>query len=97
MGYDSRDLVLDLTAADDLSHWAYKDVDELTWLVEQGGLSRTEAEWIHGQGRRAADVLERRGFPYDADWSRWAPDPAWPTPTPPALWTESPVTSPLRG
>ena len=81
-GYDSRDLVLDVTAADDLSSWAWKDVAELAETVAAGGMPAARAAWVRRQGQRAVERLEARAFPFDADWSRWAPDPAWPAPAP---------------
>ncbi len=74
-GYDSRDLVLDVTAADDLSRWAWKDGDELAAAVAAGGMWAAGAAWVRRQGELAVERLEVRAFPFDADWSRWAPDP----------------------
>lgn len=76
-GYDSRDLVLDVTAADDLSSWAWKDTDQLALASALGAVSAGHAAWVRSQGERAVERLEARAFPFDAAWSRWAPDPAW--------------------
>jgi hypothetical protein len=75
-GYDSRDLVLDVTAADDLSSWSWKDADQLALAVALGAVPAQRAAWIRAQGERAVRRPEARAFPFDADWSRWAPDPA---------------------
>ncbi len=81
-GYDSRDLVLDVTATDDLSSWAWKDADQLALAVDLGAVPAERAAWIRRQGELAVERLEARAFPFDADWSRWAPDPAWAAPEP---------------
>ena len=44
-GVDSGDLTLDVTVADDLSSWAWKDEDELAWGVEHGTISDADAEY----------------------------------------------------
>lgn len=97
VGYDSRDLVLDLTVADDLSRWRFKDGDQLRWLVAQGMMSARHAEWIRGQGAAAAHRIDSRGFPFATDWSRWAPthlpDPAEPTDAPAPPWDTATVTA----
>ncbi len=95
VGFDSRDLILDVTASDDLSGWSFKDDDQLSWVTELGGLTTADAVWIREQGRRAADRLARREFPFDTDWSRFAPDPAWPVPQMPTRWDADPVPAPL--
>lgn len=95
VGFDSRDLVLDVTATDDLSGHAFKDDDELTWLTEQGGITTAGAAWIREQGRLASLRVARREFPFDADWSRFTPDPGWAAPGMPARWSADPTPAPL--
>lgn len=76
---------------------AYKDTDQLAWLIKHGSLTEREGEWIRAQGRRAAEALQRREFPYDADWSLWAPEPDWPAPFLPPDWATSPLSGSLPG
>jgi hypothetical protein len=95
VGFDSRDLILDVTAADDLSGCSLKDDDQLSWVTEQGGLTAADAAWIREQGRQAAQRVARREFPFDADWSRFAPEPAWPVPQMPTRWNADPTPAPL--
>lgn len=94
-GFDSRDLILDVTATDDLSSFSFKDDEQLSWVTEQGGLTEADAAWIREQGRQAAARVARRQFPFDADWSRFAPDPAWRLPEMPAHWSAAPAPAPL--
>jgi len=80
IGFDSEDYFLDVTAADDLSSWSWKDEDELEWAVEVGRYTPQDADEFRREGRRAGAAIERREFPFVDDWSRWGPDPDWPVP-----------------
>jgi predicted RNA-binding protein associated with RNAse of E/G family len=60
IGFDTQDLVLDVTVADDLSSWAWKDEDELAWSVSVGKYSPQQAEQIRGEGVRVMQALEAR-------------------------------------
>src|SRR5205807_2212557 len=76
IGFDSRDDVLDLTVADDLSHWRWKDEEELAWAVEVGTMSRLDAEQARTAGEAAIEAIERRAGPFDDEaWTRWVPPP----------------------
>ncbi len=86
IGFDSEDLTLDITVADDLSTWDWKDEDELAWSVESGRYSAAEAEQIQEAGRQAVRDLKACCWPFAADWSAWRPDPAWPVAVLPADW-----------
>jgi hypothetical protein len=88
IGFDSQDLVLDLTVADDLSSWAWKDEDELAWSVDAGTLSPEQAGAIRAEGLRVAHALETRAWPFVSDWSAWRPDPQWQISTLPADWAD---------
>jgi Protein of unknown function (DUF402) len=86
VGFDSRDLILDVTISDDLSDWQWKDEAHLAWAVETGLLTGAAAKWIRDQGEQAVQRLQGREFPFDADWSKWAPDGDWPHPGMPDDW-----------
>src|SRR5260370_26527230 len=60
IGFDSEDHVLDITVADDLSSWSWKDEDELEWSVEAGKYTRTQADEFRAEGERVAAAIERR-------------------------------------
>lgn len=86
IGFDSRDEVLDLVPADDLSTVELKDEDEFEWACGAGVIDGHRAALIRSRADAAvADVTARR-WPFDADWSRWTPDPGWPRPSLPSDW-----------
>ena len=85
-GFDGGDLTLDVTVADDLSSWSWKDEDEVAWAVEHGTISREDAALARRAGEEAIAVLEARAWPFVEDdpiWQVCAPDPTWPIPTVP--------------
>ena len=41
---------------------------------------------IERAGEEAMAAALRRDFPFDADWSQWIPDSAWPAPRVPRSW-----------
>lgn len=86
IGFDSFDLVLDIEVSADLSTWRWKDEDELEWSIREGKLSSTQADLAREEGERVARAIERRSWPFDADWSRWAPDRSWTIPSLPDGW-----------
>jgi hypothetical protein len=86
LGFDSEDLVLDLTVSDDLSTWAWKDADELDWAVENGRFSSEES--IRSAGLHAVELIQARQWPFVEDWSEFSPNPDWPVPSVPAGWDD---------
>lgn len=79
-GFDSRDHLLDVIVAPDLSSWSWKDEDEMEREVAAGRLSAAEVAAYRAEGERAARRITRREPPFDQDWAAWRPDPAWPVP-----------------
>jgi hypothetical protein len=88
IGFDTQDLVLDITVADDLSSWAWKDEDELAWSIGEGRFSEQEAAAIRAEGLRAVRALEQRSWPFCVDWSQWRPDLDWDIPVLPPNWAD---------
>jgi len=88
IGFDSQDLVLDVTVAADLSSWAWKDEDELAWSVDVGKYSPEQAEAIRAEGLRVVQALETRAWPFTSDWSAWRPNPLWAIPSVPEDWAD---------
>lgn len=86
IGFDSRDLVLDIVIEEDLSSWYWKDEDELDWALEVGTMDPETAAVARSAGEQALTLLEERAFPFGTDWDRWRPDPAWELPTVPRGW-----------
>jgi hypothetical protein len=86
IGFDSRDVYLDLVAGPDGDDWEWKDEDELAWVVEQGRLDARRAAEIRADGERAVEAVRKRGS-LD-EWRAWRPNPRWPVPTLPERWRE---------
>lgn len=92
VGFDSRDLYLDLVAGPDGDEWRWKDEDELDWVVREGRIDAARATAVRAEGERAlarlrpvaAELLER--------WRTWRPDPSWTTPAVPADWRDHATT-----
>lgn len=86
IGFDSRDNLLDIVVAPDLSTWTWKDEDELAWAVERGRHTAQEAVAFRREGERALELLCRRAWPFDRDWQSWIAEPAWSAPELPRGW-----------
>jgi hypothetical protein len=86
IGFDSRDVYLDLVAGPDGDDWQWKDEDELAWVVEQGRIDSARASQIRTDGERAIETVRAMGSL--GEWRSWRPDPAWPTPTVLERWSE---------
>ncbi len=91
IGFDSRDLWLDLTRKPHEAEWRWKDEDELAWAVEAGRCTPQQAEAIRREGDRALDAIARRDPPFDEDWERWRPDPEWGIAVMPPSWKTEPT------
>ena len=90
VGFDSRDDVLDVSVADDLSRCRLKDVDELEFTVQVGMFTSAEARAIRAAADTAiADVNSRR-WPFDeAAWTDALPSHLLVPPVLPAGWDAS--------
>ena len=86
IGFDSRDVYLDLVAGPDGDDWAWKDEDELAWVVAQGRIDAARAVQIRADGERAVQAVRQKGS-LDR-WRTWRPDPSWRIPTVPERWRE---------
>jgi hypothetical protein len=85
-GFDTVDHLLDVTIAPDRSRWTWKDEDELREAVARGIFSEEDAEWFRFWGERGVEHVLLREPPFDEDWSRWRPDPSWPSAALPSGW-----------
>ena len=86
IGFDSRDLLLDIVIEEDLTSWRWKDEDELAWAIEEHLMDDATAALTRAAGHEALAMLEQRAFPFNADWDRWRPEPNWPLPAVPDGW-----------
>ena len=84
VGFDFRDLELDIVVHEDLS-WRWKDQEELDIGVELGVFTAAEAEEIRHHGERMVERIES-GETWWTSWRDWAPDPSWPIPALPPDW-----------
>ena len=85
IGFDSEDHVLDLVVDSDLS-WSWKDEDEFADAVRIGRFSNQQAAEVRAEGERVIENIEAGGWPFNAGWESWSPDPGWTTPPLPAGW-----------
>lgn len=88
IGFDSRDLILDVVAAEDLSSWTWKDEDEFEWAVETGTIGAAEKVRTRRAGERAIEMMEAREFPFTDAWERFRPDGEWGLPEVPHGWRD---------
>lgn len=89
VGFDTQDWTLDVVASTDAEGiWSvrYKDEDELSFYANTGHWSEGMRSIIERAGEDATRTALARTFPFDADWSDWIPDPAWPAPELPSEW-----------
>lgn len=85
VGFDSADHVLDIWVAPD-GTWNWKDEDEFTDAVAVGRFTTRQADEIRREGERVIARIEAGGWPFDAGYETWRPDPAWTAPEMPANW-----------
>ena len=86
MGFDTRDLVLDIVIAPDRT-WHWKDEDELAWFQEQGLRTAQEVSAIWKEAERAVGLLEAGDPIFSETWVSWRPNPAWTIPSLPDEWS----------
>jgi hypothetical protein len=86
IGFDTRDLELDLWSPPYEREWRWKDEDEIEWLVASGALDPEKAREIRAIGEDAIARSARVESPFDQDWLAFRPDAAWPIPTLPQGW-----------
>jgi predicted RNA-binding protein associated with RNAse of E/G family len=84
--YDYVDHCLDVLIPPDRSTWTWKDEEELAEAVRLGIYSEAQASAFRAEGERAARRVRGGDPPFDREWSRWRPDPAWPVPALPDDW-----------
>jgi hypothetical protein len=90
IGFDTRDLELDLWSGPNDAEWHWKDEDEIEWLVASGELDPVRAREIRAIGEDALARNARCEPPFDRDWRAWRPDDGWSIPTVPSDWARPP-------
>lgn len=86
IGFDTRDLALDVAFDGDLTTARLKDEDELAWAEEQGTISLAEARLARKEADLVLQLVADKSGLFAADWKRWRPDPSWPIPELPSNW-----------
>lgn len=76
IGFDSRDLVLDLRWREGL--WEREDEDELLWAVERGIVSPGEEQLARQAAENALAYWDKREGSFGAPWEEIRIDPDWP-------------------
>ena len=89
VGFDSRDLWLDLYTEGESDEWHWKDEDEIDWIVERGELDRAAAMDIRASGECALARVRAGPPPLSPAWSSWRRDPSWALPVVPATCEKS--------
>lgn len=79
VGFDSADHVLDIQVTPD-GAWTWKDEDEFADAITVGRFTPDRADEIRREGERVIARIEAGGWPFDAGYETWRPDPSWPVP-----------------
>jgi hypothetical protein len=87
VGFDMRDLELDIIVAPDLSSWQWKDQEALDMRVRFGAHTDEEAAAIRLIGKSVVELIER-GRAWWTHWRDWCPD--LPVPVLPDGWESAP-------
>jgi Protein of unknown function (DUF402) len=86
LGFDYKDLLLDVLLERDLRSWRWKDRDDLLQAVAEGLFPSGLVTELEGQGEAAVHEA-RSGSPmFHERWREWRPDTAWPVPVLPESW-----------
>lgn len=85
-GVRSRDLVLDMVVLP-RRDFHYKDEDELEGAERAGYFTAEEAEQIRSYGRQAEQLIKSWGYPFNAGWEYFFPNPSWGLPALPSHYT----------
>ena len=60
IGFDTRELILDVTVADDLSSWCLKDEDELQWAQDEGIFSDIQQMILDNSNDAEVQTTQKR-------------------------------------
>lgn len=90
IGFDTRDLLLDLVVQPDLTH-RWKDEEEYDYGREIGLVDDTDHAEIEKAKHRVFALLDQRSGPFDEHWTSWKRDQSWTRPTLPANVTTLPA------
>jgi hypothetical protein len=86
LGFDYKDLLLDILLERDMSRWRWKDEHEAAEAVRRGVFSEDLVRRVREDGEQAVAAARSGGPAFDPRWREWEPDPSWPAPTLPSDW-----------
>ena len=86
-GFDSADYMLDIVVRPDFS-WEWKDEDEFAAAREFKLLPAHLLDEVRAAAEGMIPVIESRGWPFDAGYESWRPDPSWDVPELPSNWAD---------
>jgi predicted RNA-binding protein associated with RNAse of E/G family len=82
----TMDLALDIVVEPDCSSWRWKDEDEFDLFLARGVLSCEVGARVRTEAAAVIERIVRNEAPFESEWPRWKPDPAWGIPALPAGW-----------
>ncbi len=82
-GYDTQDLELDIWLPRE-GGWELKDDHVLEDRIREGRYTPEQVAATRAEASRIIEDVEAANRWWSDEWSKWEPDPAWPTPTFPA-------------
>ena len=88
IGFDSRDLFLDLWSEPDGRDWHWKDEDEVDWLIEQGRIDRAFVDRVRRYGDGAVAKIRAGDTMLDERWTTFTRDAGWTIPVAPDDWLD---------
>jgi len=80
LGFDYMDQLLDIIVSADRSTWEWKDEDEIRNAQARGIFTAAQVGELYQRGERAVQSILANESPFDANWEKWKPDPAWRAP-----------------
>jgi hypothetical protein len=86
IGFDTRDLVLDIVFSPDKAGWQWKDEDQLAEAVSLGLFSDEEGRMVRAEGERVIKLVCENQPPFCDGWEKWTPPTAWDRPDLPSNW-----------
>jgi len=86
IGFDTRDHTLDIVVTSELT-CSWRDEQDFEDHVALGLYPPELAAAARAEGERVIDAIARRTHPCLNGWADWRPDPSWPVPTLPDVWT----------
>ena len=85
-GIRTMDLALDIIVEPDRGGWRWKDEDEFELFRARGLIDEAAARHVLDDADSVIEQIALDSPPFNGDWPRWRPDPAWSIPELPEGW-----------